>query len=101
MSPEAQILTINAVCLAVGYGFILPAQLQRGPGALALADAGVGLCALITAGALFWGTGQGFRLPGFEVNWFVFALVTLVAMELPLAWWLLRRYRWPPGDGEG
>ena len=96
MAPELQILAINAVALGVGYGFILPALNPLTPLRMALADLGIGLAALGTAGALFWGSGTGFWLLGVQANWFVFALVTLVAMEVPLLWRFLRaRGGWP------
>lgn len=68
----------------MGYGFIFPGLKPLSLRRLALADLGVGLAALVTSGALFWGSGQRFWLLGWQANWFIFALVTLVAMELPL-----------------
>lgn len=92
MAPEIQVLAINATCLAVAYLGIFPTLKPLTLKRLALADLGVGLAALATSGALFMGSGIGFRLLFMEVNWFVFALVTLMAMEFPLLRWFARRH---------
>jgi len=92
MLPEFQILIINAVCLGVAYLGILPGLARQSLTALALTDAAVTVVALVTAGMLFWGSGQGFTLLVFEVNWLVFALVTFAAMEGPLFVWFARKH---------
>ena len=61
MSPEFQILIINAVCLGVAYLGILPGLARTSLIALAITDAVVTLIAVSTAGMLFWGSGQGLR----------------------------------------
>jgi hypothetical protein len=101
MSPELQILAINGTALAVGHLAIYPG-LVRHDGSragrraalnrLVWADTGVGLAALVTAGALFWGSGITFSLILFPVNWFWFALLTLLALNLPLVILFLRRH---------
>jgi hypothetical protein len=100
MSPELQILIINATCLAIGYFGIYPALARKSLVAVGLGDLVVSVVALGTAGALFWGTGVEFRLIGLSVNWFVFALTTLIAMGLPLFLWFARRHGIGPGDDE-
>ena len=92
MPPEFQILIINAVCLGVAYAGILPGVARKSLRALALSDAAVTLVALATAGMLFRGSGLGFSLFGFEVNWLVFSLVTFAMMEAPLFAWFARRH---------
>lgn len=97
MAPELQILAINAVALAVAYLLIYPAL---GPLTnttatklrIAKADAVVCTAALVTGGALFWGSDVRFSLLLFEVNWFWFGLVTLLVMEVPLYLWFFRRH---------
>lgn len=98
MAPELQVLAINAACLAVAYLGIFPGLRPLTMGRLALADLGVGLVALGTVAALFWDSGVDFRLLVFDTNWFWFAVVTYVAMELPLSLWFLRRHGIGPGD---
>lgn len=97
MAPELQILAINAAALAVGYLLIYPAlgpltDTRTTKLRIARADAGVASVAIVTAGLLFWDSGQPFWLLLFETNWFWFALVTLIAMEVPLALWFFRRH---------
>lgn len=97
MAPELQVLAINAVALAVAYLLIYPAlgpltNTNATKLRIAKADAVVCAAALATVGALFWGSGVGFSLLFLEVNWFWFGLVSLVAMEMPLYMWFLRRH---------
>jgi len=91
MAPEVQVLVINAAALAVAYLGIFPALRPLTLMRLALADLGVGVAALATSGAVFWGSGVPFHLLVVEVNWFVFALITLMVMEFPLLRWFARR----------
>ena len=84
IAPEIQVLVINAVALALAYRAILPGLVTRGMGFLALADGAVALAAGVTVGALFWGSGTGFSLILFELNWFGFWLISYMLMELPL-----------------
>ncbi len=97
MAPELQILAINASGLLVAYLLIYPAlgpltntaaTLWR----LARADMIVLSVLLATSGALFWGSGTLFSLFLFETNWFWFALLTLIGLEVPLYIWFLRRH---------
>jgi hypothetical protein len=91
MAPEFQVLAINAAALAVAYLGIFPALRPLTLSRLALADLGVGSAAMATSGALYWDSGVTFWLLGFQANWFVFALLTLMAMEAPLLRWFMRR----------
>ncbi len=100
MTPELQILTINAVCMAVGYLGLYPGAAQRGLMALAMTDLVVSLIALLTAAVLFMGSGVAFSLILFEVNWFGFSLITLILMEAVLFPWFARRHGVWPGDDE-
>ena len=98
MTPELQILSINAACMAVGYLGLYPGAAQRGLLALALTDLGVTLVAILTSALLFMGSGISFRLIVVDVNWFGFALITLIAMEAVLFPWFARRHGIWPGD---
>lgn len=97
MAPELQILTVNALGLAVAYLWIYPglgplANTRAVKLRLAAADAAVLAVLLTTSGALFWGSGVPFRLLVIETNWFWFALATLVALDVPLTLWFVRRH---------
>jgi len=98
MAPELQILLINAVCLGVAYAFILPGLPHKTMKALALSDLAVSVLALGTSGALFWGSGVGFSLLVAEVNWLVFALVTIALMEIPLFTHFVRKHGIGPSE---
>lgn len=97
MAPELQILAINAAALATGYlglypGLVTGVARSAARWRVAAADAGVCAAALATSGALFWDSGQRFSLLLLETNWFGFALISLIALELPLGLWFLRRH---------
>lgn len=92
MLPEFQILIINAASLVVAYLGILPGLKRKSLRALAMTDAAVTVIAVTTAGMLFRGSGQGFGLLGFEVNWLIFSLVTFALMEGPLFVWFARKH---------
>ena len=50
------------------------------------------LLGLITAGALFAGSGTRFSLILFDTNWFGFTLLSSMAMELPLFLWFCKKH---------
>ena len=91
LPPEAQLLIINAAILAVAYLGIYPSIRNLTTGRLMAADLVLTGLLLVVAGALFWGTGVEFSMLLFSTNWFVFALLTMFLMELPLGWWFARR----------
>ncbi|MDO5632458.1 MAG: hypothetical protein Q4G22_11555 [Paracoccus sp. (in: a-proteobacteria)] len=92
LPPEAKILILNAACLAVGYLGIYPSIRRKTVLRLALADLGVTLAAVATAGAMFAGTGTQFWLLGLTTGWAAFSIITLMAMGYPLMRWFLRRH---------
>jgi len=93
MSPELQILTINAVCLGAAYLVFYPGLQRKTLRALAIGDLAVTVLALGVAGALFAGSGTPFALGSVTVSWWVFSLLTGAMIEAPLLWWFWRRYR--------
>ena len=50
------------------------------------------LLVLITAGALFAGSGTRISLILFDTNWFGFTLLSSMAMELPLFLWFCKKH---------
>ena len=50
------------------------------------------LLVLITAGALFAGSGTRFSLILLDTNWLGFTLLTSMAMELPLFLWFCKKH---------
>ena len=92
MPVEMQVLLINALCLFVAYFLIFPNLKPLTLNRMAVADLFIGAIALGTVAALFWGSGQEFRLLVFQTNWFWYFLVMYVAMELILFGWFMRRH---------
>lgn len=92
MSPELQVLTLNAVALGGAYLVFYPGLRRPTLAALAWGDLAISALVLGVAGALFWGTGTDFALGPWRVNWLVFTLVTAAAIEAPLLWWFWQRY---------
>ncbi|WP_108814165.1 hypothetical protein [Loktanella sp. Alg231-35] len=84
VSPEAQILILVGLILAVAYLGIFPTLREKTINRLMQIDLGLNALALIVAGAWFWGTGVQFTLLFFEVNWVVFTIVCYAIIEIPL-----------------
>ena len=82
--PEAQLLIINAVILGAAYLGIYPSFKNITPIKMMVADSVLTGLSLLVAGALFWGTGVEFSMLLFSTNWFGFAILTMLLMELPL-----------------
>ncbi len=83
-APEAQILILNAVVLAVAYLGIYPSLEEKTLNRIMTIDVVLSALALTVAGALFWGTGTRFNMLFFHSNWAVFTIITLFVMEVPI-----------------
>ncbi|KQI72578.1 hypothetical protein AN191_06060 [Loktanella sp. 5RATIMAR09] len=84
MSPEAQILILIGLILAVAYLGIFPTLEKKTINKLMGIDLALNLLALIVAGAWFWGTGVTFTLVFYETNWAIFTIVCFALLEIPL-----------------
>ncbi|MCA3508186.1 MAG: hypothetical protein IOD01_13055 [Rhodobacter sp.] len=91
LTPEAQILIINAVILGVAYVGIYPSFKTIALTKVAVADCVLSGLSLLVAGALFWGTGVEFSMLLFSTNWFGFSILTMLLMELPLFHWFCQK----------
>lgn len=101
VAPELQILILNAVIIGVAYFGIYPSLRQRTLHRILTIDVALTGLAILVAGGWFWGTGAGFSLILFQVNWAVFTLVTLFVLEIPAVVWFARKYGIPlPYDGD-
>lgn len=87
MSPEWQIIVINAVVCAVAYFGIYPTFKPITWTKILVSDAAVTCAALGLAGMLFAGSGVRFTLIAVETHWAVFSLATFFAIESPLVIW--------------
>ena len=92
LPPELQLLTINATILAVAYLGIYPTLRPITVSKMMRVDLVLSCLSLVVAGGLFWNTGTRFSLLLFQTNWAVFALVTMMVMEYPLARWFMRKH---------
>lgn len=90
--PEAFVLAVNVVVLALAYQVLYPRIVRGDLGRLARADAVTTVVALALAGLVFWGRDVPFGLFGWRTNWFVFALLTFSALEVPLFVHFVRRF---------
>ena len=91
-APETQILILNGVIPVVAYFGIYPSLEHKTMNRIMTIDVVLSVLALSVAGALFWGTGTAFNLILFDVNWAVFTVVTLSAIEAPLFGWFIQRH---------
>jgi hypothetical protein len=98
LSPELQLLVINAVILGVAYGGIYPSFRNLTYKRMAIADLVLTGVSPGAAGGLFGGSGVSFSLVLFETNWLVFSLLTCLAMEWPLFHWFCRKRGLRPFD---
>ena len=91
MPPELVLIVVNLAFIGFGYGLAYPLLKLRKLAPLMRYDLAVTAAALVVAWALYGGSGTGFRLLGFEANWFVFGVVTFALLEVPAFFWFCRR----------
>jgi NADH:ubiquinone oxidoreductase subunit K len=84
LAPEAQILILIGIILAVAYLGIFPRLEKKTINKLMGIDLALNVLALIVAGAWFWGTGVTFTLVFYETNWAIFTIVCFALLEIPL-----------------
>ena len=96
LSPELQLLIVNALILSIAYGGIYPSMKTVTYKRMVVADLVLTALSLTVAAGLFWGTGVSLSLILFEVNWFVFSLLTTLVLEWPLFRWFCRKHGLPP-----
>ena len=84
LAPEAQILILIGIILAVAYLGIFPTLQEKTINKLMGIDLALNVLALIVAGAWFWGTDVTFTLVFYETNWVIFTIVCYALIEIPL-----------------
>lgn len=92
MTPELQLLVLNATIVLIAYLGIYPSMRHITLARMMAADTVLTALALGVAAALFWDSGTRFSLLLFSTNWAVFAFLTLLVMEIPLFIWFCRRH---------
>jgi len=84
LSPEAQILILVGIILALAYLGIFPTLREKTLNRLMAIDLALSVLAVSIAGAWFWGTGVPFTLLLYETNWAIFTVVSYGVIEIPL-----------------
>ena len=92
LAPETLLLALNGIILSLAYFLIYPRMVGADISKLMQSDLLATATSVIVAGFLFWGTNQPFDLLFGEVNWFAFAVVTFLLMEVPFALWYLKKF---------
>ena len=95
VAPELQILILNAVILGVAYLGIYPSLREKTLNKIMMINLVLTALALLVAGGWFMGTGTGFSLILFQTNWWIFTLVTLFVMEVPVFLWFAKKHGIP------
>ena len=91
MTPEATIISVNAIFLAFAYLWAYPGLSRKTINVIMAYDLAISAAAVLVAGLLFWGTGTRSSLILFSANWAMFSCLTLVVMEIPLFLWFAKR----------
>jgi hypothetical protein len=87
---ESVVIFIVLATLAAGYLWIYPRYAGNDVKKMAWLDAGLGIIPLGFSALLFWESDPPFTFIFFETNWFLFTILALVALELPLFFWYLK-----------
>ncbi|REL36358.1 hypothetical protein [Thalassotalea euphylliae] len=93
MNAELLILLLNLAIVVVAYGSIYPKLAGNNANKIALFDLLASGFALLVVGTKYWGTGFEFSVLFVELNWFWFTLVTYALVELPIAYWYIKKYK--------
>ena len=89
---DLALVTINLLLLWVGYGWLFPRVRAFDMRALSRYDLVVSSTSVGAAAVLFYGSEIEFGFGVFHANWFWFALVSYVVLEIPFVFWYARRY---------
>lgn len=87
---ESLVIFVVLATLAASYFWIYPKFAGNDVKKMAWLDAGLGFIPMGISALLFWVSNPKFNLIFFETNWFVFTLVVLVILELPLFFWYIK-----------
>lgn len=92
LNPEQILLLLNVILVVIVYFVVLPARCGDNVNKILANDAVATTISLVIAGYLFWGSGTEFSLVLFELNWFWFALITYMLIEIPFALWYFKKH---------
>jgi len=92
MSPELQILAINAVFLGYAYVWAYPRTEHKTAIGIAWRDTVTMGAALMIGASSFAKANHDFDLIVATSNWFIFQLITYAIMQTPLFAWFLSKH---------
>lgn len=81
---ELIVIFVIIVTLAVGYLVVYPRVAGNDVRKMVWLDVALTLVPFIVSAALFWQTDPPFSLIFFSTNWFVFTLITMTVIEIPV-----------------
>lgn len=87
---ESLVVFVILATLAASYFWIYPKYAGNDVKKMAWLDFALGFIPLGTSAILFWESDPTFRFIFFDTNWFVFTLLALTLLELPLFFWYLK-----------
>jgi hypothetical protein len=81
---ELFIVIVNVIALAVAYLYIYPKFGGNDVRRIAWLDLVVGLCVLLILAPVNWGSPSNYTFFIFDTNWWIFAILSYTAIEIPL-----------------
>lgn len=93
LNPEQTLLLLNVILVVIVYFVVLPARCGDNMNKILANDAVATAISIAIAGYLFWGSQIEFSLFFFEVNWFWFAFISYMLIEIPFALWYFRKHQ--------
>ncbi|MDZ7904752.1 MAG: hypothetical protein U5N55_02525 [Cypionkella sp.] len=92
MTPEVIVLIVNAAGLALAYGAVYPRLLPMTYAKMMAADTVITVVLVGISALWFRGEDTQFWLFGWYVGPVIFALITLLIIEMPLFSWFTKKH---------
>jgi hypothetical protein len=87
---ESLVVFVILATLAASYFWIYPKYAGNDVKKMAWLDFALGFIPVGTSAILFWESDPTFRFIFFDTNWFIFTLLAITLLELPLFFWYLK-----------
>jgi hypothetical protein len=87
---ESLVVFVILATLALAYFWIYPKYAGNDVKKMAWLDFALGFIPLGFSALMFWQSDPTFRLVFFDTNWFIFTIVALTVLELPLFFWYIK-----------
>ncbi|MCF2860358.1 hypothetical protein L1286_23045 [Pseudoalteromonas sp. SMS1] len=92
MSPELNIIILNAAILLLAYFVIYPKYAGNDFRKISIQDFIASMVSLSIVGSVYFGSGAAFSVIWFEVTWPWFTLISFTLIELPIFYWYAKRH---------